>query len=106
MDLYVKHGTRLDGPSLCETCSRSFIARSIRESDVLVVCQALYPERRIRFRVRECSEYLDKGNLTLRQMEEIAWALIPRGSKRAAGFQPPHEVKEDQAVELILEENL
>lgn len=103
MEFYVKNGTPFNGPSLCETCARSFIARGVRENEVLVICQALYPERRISFRVRECSEYAEKGKLTLQQMEDIAWSLLPRGSKREAGFKPPQEVKEDEAVELILE---
>ena len=104
MNIYIKNGTPLNVPSLCETCARSFIARGLHENEELVVCQALYPERRIRFRVRECSEYAEKGKLTLSQMEDIAWSLLPRGNKREAGFQPPKEMKGDEIVELVLEE--
>lgn len=105
MDIHIKDGTPVNAPSLCETCARSFIARGARENEVLVVCQALYPERRMHFRVRECSDYAEKGKLTLRQMEDIAWSLLPRGSKRETGFQPPKELKDDEIVELVLEEN-
>lgn len=104
MDIYIKDGTPVNAPSLCETCARSFIARGPRENEVLVICQALYPERRMWFRVRECSDYAEKGKLTLRQMEDIAWSLLPRGSKRETGFRPPDEGKEDAVVELVLEE--
>jgi len=60
MDVYVKNGTPLNGPSLCETCTQALIVRGYRESDEVVVCQATYPERRVKFPVRECSRFIDK----------------------------------------------
>jgi hypothetical protein len=70
-----------------------------------VICQATWPEKQVRFPVRECSTYEDKGRQTLRQMEEIAWTLAARGPKRLAGFVAPGNVKEgDREIELVLDD--
>jgi hypothetical protein len=104
MDVYVKNGTPLNGPSLCETCVQALIVRGYRESDEVVVCQATYPERRVRFPVRECSRFIDKTRQTLREMQQIAWVLAPRGSKRHAGFLTPDESSTDEdEIELIFD---
>jgi hypothetical protein len=104
MDVYVKNGTPLNRPSLCETCTQALITRGYRESDEVVVCQATYPDRRVRFPVRECSRFTDKTGQTLREMHEIAWVLAPRGSKRQAGFLTPDECGTDEdEIELILD---
>jgi hypothetical protein len=34
-------------------CSRAHIARGFSESEKLVVCQAVYPERRVPFKIRD-----------------------------------------------------
>jgi hypothetical protein len=107
MGIYIKNGTAPDGPSLCETCSRAFVARGYRESEIIVVCQAMEPERRISFRVRECSRYTDKTRQTIYEMEKIALVLDPKEIRREAGFLPLDEVsKRDENVELILDGNL
>lgn len=103
MKVTVKNGTPLHGASLCETCSNGHVARGYRETEVLVVCRATYPERRVTFPVRECSSYIDQNRQTLRAMEEIAWVLAPRGSKRPAGFLPVgKESDSGDEIELIL----
>lgn len=94
MDIYIKDGTPVDGASLCESCSRGFIARGYRESELLVVCLALYPERRMTFPVRICSGYIEKNKPAIREMEEIALVLDRSDLKRDAGF-----VRADMAVD-------
>jgi hypothetical protein len=104
MDVYVKNGTPLNGPSLCETCTQALITRGYRESDEVVVCQATYPDRRVKFPVRECTRFTGKTGQTLREMQQIAWVLAPRGSKRHAGFFTPEESStEEDEIELILD---
>jgi hypothetical protein len=106
MDIYVKNGSPLDGPSLCETCSRGFIARGYRESEMTVVCQALYPERRMQFPVRVCTGYIEKNKPTIREMEEMALILGRVALKRDAGFVRVGEPgKDDEKIELILDSN-
>jgi hypothetical protein len=104
MDVYVKNGTPLEGPSLCQTCTQALIVRGYRESEEVVVCQATYPDRRVKFRVRECSRFIDQTRQTLREMQLIAWVLAPRGSKRRAGFLTSDESSaEEDEIELILD---
>ncbi|HKV04563.1 MAG TPA: hypothetical protein VJO53_05580 [Candidatus Acidoferrales bacterium] len=86
MGVKVKEGTPMSSPSLCETCSRAHIARGYRETEVVVICDALYRDHPVLFPVRECTHYLDKNRQDLEEMEEIAWVLAPRDGKRVAGF--------------------
>jgi len=103
MSIHVKNGTPLYGASLCETCAYAHIAKGYRESELVVVCQSTYPERRVTFRVRECTRYMEVKRQSLKQMEDMAWILAGKGSKRQAGFVPPHEVPdEEREIELIL----
>ena len=104
MGIRVKNGTPLHGESLCETCSRAHIARGFSESEKLVICQAVYPERRVPFKIRDCSNYLELKRQTLKQMEEIAWVLAPRAGKRKAGFVPAKQLEKESEIELILNE--
>jgi hypothetical protein len=88
MEIYVKSGAPIDGSSLCETCAWGFIARGYRETELLVVCTSLYPERRMPFPVRDCSAYREKNRPAMKQMEDIALVLDRSDLKRDAGFLP------------------
>jgi hypothetical protein len=104
MSVNVKNGTPTHGPSLCDTCFRSLVVKGYRESEKVVICQATWPEMQVLFPVRECSTYEDKGRQTLRQMEDVAWNLIPRGPKRQAGFIAPGDTNENERdIELVLD---
>jgi hypothetical protein len=106
MSVKVKNGTPVYGPSLCETCERALIIKGYRESEQVVVCQAAWPELQVMFPVRECSRYVSQGRQRLRDMEEIAWNLVPRGPKRNAGFVAPSgEDEEVREIELVLKED-
>ena len=106
MSVKVKNGTPVYGPSLCETCERALIVKGYRESEQVVVCQAAWPERQVKFPARECSRYVSRGRQHLRDMEEIAWTLVPRGPKRKAGFVAPGgDDEEAREIELVLKED-
>ena len=106
MSVKVKGGTPVYGPSLCETCERELVVKGFRENERVVVCQAMWPEREILFSVRECSSYISKGRQRLRDMEEIAWTLVPRGPKRKAGFvAPTGDEEEVREIELELNDD-
>lgn len=99
----VKNGTPLYGPSLCDTCSHAHIERGYRESEAVIFCQGTWPEHRVQFQVRECSGYLETKRQSLKQMEDMAWLLSPRGPKRRAGFTPPGQgSKAEDEIEIVL----
>ena len=106
MSVKVKGGTPVYGPSLCETCERALTVKGYRENEKLVVCQAMWPEREVKFPVQECSGYASKGRESLDEMKKIAWMLQPRGPKRQAGFvAPSHDDDKDESeIELVLKE--
>ena len=103
MDIYVENGTPVGEASLCETCSRAFIARGYRQTELMVVCMATWPQVRMPFPVRSCSMYVEKNRPSIREMEEIALVLDRVALKRDAGF-----VRVDQGdagvekIELVL----
>ena len=106
MGIYVKNGTPVNGASLCETCSRGFIARGYSETELVVVCRALWPERRMWFPVRACTAYIEKNKPTFKEMEDIALVLDRVALKRDAGFVRVDETSNgSEKIELILDKN-
>jgi hypothetical protein len=106
MGIYVKNGTPVNGPSLCESCSRGFVARGYSETELVVVCQSLWPERRMHFPVRACTAYVEKNRPTIKDMEDMAVVLDRVALKRDAGFVCPEEAAiSGEKIELILDEN-
>jgi len=104
MSVYVKNGTPLQGPSLCETCVNAHIERGYRESETLVFCQATNPEHRVHFRVRECSSHTERQKQTLWQMQKVAWILDERAGRKV-GFVPAADIeKRPGELEIILNE--
>ena len=107
MGIYVKNGTPVNAESLCESCSRAFIARGYSETELLAVCQAVWPERRMHFPVRACTAYVEKNKPTSKEMEDIAIVLDKVALKRDAGFLRLDDTKSSgEKIELILDENL
>jgi hypothetical protein len=103
MSVHVKDGTAVSGPSLCDSCSHSHVAKGYRQSEMLVVCRVTSPEYRVDFPVRECSSYIDRTRQSLYELEKIAWIVAPRGPKRRAGFVSPEgRRKTEEEIELIL----
>ena len=70
------------------------------------MCTATNPDLRVRFRVRECTNYIDKNRQSLYEMKEMAWILAPRGPKRKAGFVHSSELRNKNGeIELILDDS-
>ena len=101
MAIYVEDGTPVGGASLCETCSYGFIARGYRQNEMLIVCQATWPQARMAFPIRVCSRYIEKNRPTIREMEEIALVLDRVALKRDAGFVRVGEGETEAGVEKI-----
>jgi len=87
MSIHVKDGTPMHSGSLCETCVFAHIERGYCQNEIIVYCRATYLNHLVMF--PEVKRH------TLKQMEEIAWVLMPRNGKRVVGFVKPSEVPED-----------
>jgi hypothetical protein len=73
-----------DDESLCGTCYWEHAQKGFRESEETSFC-AYGPElRQIPFKVRECTDYLNRTLPTRKQMEDIA-LIIPTEPKRKVG---------------------
>ena len=105
MGVYVKNGTPLNGPALCDSCSYAHIRKGYRMGEELVVCRSTEPNTRLEFRVRECSGYNDKTRPSMYEMERIAYPIAPQRSKEMAGFAPSASRPDEEIVELVLEDD-
>lgn len=75
------------GPAaLCRTCSNAHILSGYRESEVMVVCTATYPDFPVPFVVRECSGYNDRNRPDWDQMEKLAIDIAPVSFAKKVGF--------------------
>jgi hypothetical protein len=105
MGIYVKNGTPVERPSLCETCAFAHVKRGFRESEVFVVCVAAEPAHRVPFPVRECSAYRDKTRPSFYEMEKIALTITPRDPKRTGFVHASELAHESGEIELKLDES-
>ena len=87
------HGgtARHDEPSLCLTCRFAPIIRGQRLRDGIVECGRV--SGRVRFRVASCSEYADRRQASIREMEEIAWVLRSDAQRKQVGFVPAKQLE-------------
>ena len=96
----VDHGQR----SLCESCRWATIVRGPRLGDEIVeCCQLSFKNRRVAFPVTSCSDYLNRNQATLRQMEEIAWILRSDPLRNQVGFVRSCRLKDEERY--VLEED-
>jgi len=106
MSIYVKNGTPIGKPSLCESCSRAMIARGYSETELVVVCRAQWRGMRMDFPVRACTDYVEKNKPAIDEMEEIALVLDRVALKRDAGFVRVSENDNNgKQIELVLDSN-
>lgn len=86
----MKDATPVGSAPLCRTCSNAHILRGYRESEMLVVCTATYPDFPVPFVVRECSGYNDRNRPDWDQMTKLAIHVTPRlKSSKKFGFGDP-----------------
>lgn len=98
----IKGGTPAGSASLCRACSHAHILSGYRESEMLVVCTATYPDFAVPFIVRECTGYNDKNRPDWDQMEKLAIDVAPVSFAKKVGFRTQHnqrDVKDLQPVD-------
>ena len=87
MDLRkVYGGTPVGQDSKCDSCVYARIIRGYSESEKLTFCDRIFEPVRIPFRVRDCSDYLDKRLPCVEDLEDIAWVLRSKSAGKRAGF--------------------
>lgn len=74
-----------DGQSLCRTCYWAHAQKGFRESEELIFC-AFGPMRKVPFRVRDCTDYMNRTLPTRDQMERIALIIPTEPARKRAGF--------------------
>jgi hypothetical protein len=82
----VNGGSSIGSRSLCRACSHAHILNGYRESEMMVVCTATYPDFPVPFVVRECSGYNDKAKPDWEQMEKLAIEVAPVSFAKPVGF--------------------
>jgi hypothetical protein len=89
MDLRkVYGGTAIGQDSRCDSCVFARVIRGYSESECITLCDRLYEAIRIPFKVRECSDYIDKRLPRIEHFEDIAWILRSKSAGHRAGFNP------------------
>ena len=89
----VDHGRR----SLCESCRCATVIRGPRIGDEIVeCCQLSWRDRRVRFPVTSCSDYLSRNQADLEEMEEIALIMKTEPRRTQAGFGQTSKSPDDR----------
>ena len=96
----VKGGTPAGSGSLCRTCSHAHILSGYRESEMMVVCQATYPDFPVPFVVRECSGYNDRAKPDWDQMEKLAINVAPISFAKKVGCRTQETEREIENSQL------
>src|SRR6267154_6346146 len=74
-----------DSQSLCRTCYWAHAQKGFRESEEIIFC-AFGPMRKVLFKVRDCTDYLNRTLPTRTQMEQIALIIPTEPARKRAGF--------------------
>lgn len=74
-----------NGESLCRTCYWAHAQKGFRESEEIIFCM-FGPMRKVPFRVRDCTDYLNRVLPTRAQMERIALIIPTQPARKKTGF--------------------
>jgi hypothetical protein len=74
-----------DGQSLCRTCYWAHVQKGFRESEESVFCM-FGPMRKVAFKVRDCTDYMNRTLPTRVEMEKIALIIPAEPARRKLGF--------------------
>ena len=74
-----------DGQSLCRTCYWAHAQKGFRESEEAIFCM-FGPMRKVPFRVRDCTDYMNRKLPTRDQMEQIALIIPSEPARKKLGF--------------------
>src|SRR5215831_17817325 len=84
----------VDGQALCRTCYWAHSQKGFRESEEAIFC-IFGPMRRVPFRVRDCTDYMNRSLPTRGQMEKIALIIPTEPARKRLGFSNNGSEEED-----------
>ena len=95
-NVYVRNGTPIGTVSKCTTCRHAHVVEGYRESEVIVMCTyASYDNPlMLPFRVKSCSNHLDRTRPSYAQMEKLA-IPVTTGTLKPVGFLGKREVEKE-----------
>jgi hypothetical protein len=100
MEISIKASPAQCGESLCRTCQWVHMLRGFRESEEVLICQFVYPNRAVPFAVRECNDYRSSITPSPKQMEEIALIIPTAPPRKPAGFAGLSFSTDDEEMEI------
>jgi hypothetical protein len=102
MHVKIRGGTVIDGNTpLCQTCRHATIVKGSRLHDEIVECGMLgYGGRQITFPVTYCTNYSDRRQPALREMQEIAWVLRTDARRHEIGFVRSSKLRDHERYVL------
>lgn len=98
MRIKIHGGTPTGGSPLCHTCRYATVVRGARLKEEIIECRMV--DRRISFAVTYCSQYVNKQEPTIHEMEEIAWILRSDAKRKTVGFVPSRTLKAEERFVL------
>ena len=96
----IKGATPVGSASLCRTCSHAHILSGYRESEMMVVCTATYPDFPVPFVVRECTGYNDRNRPDWDAMEKLAINVAPVSFAKKVGFNTRRTERDAETATL------
>src|SRR5262252_9587277 len=95
-----------DGESLCRSCYWAHAQRGYRESEETIFCAFALELRRVPFKVRDCTDYVNRKLPTRKQMEEIALIIPTEPKRKIGGFSGMGFANEPESDEQELFSNM
>jgi hypothetical protein len=83
--LKVHGGTLVEGESLCRTCRHAHIQRGFRQNEEVIYC-GYNTMRIVKFKIAECTDYLDKTVPTRYEMDQMAYLINVEPTRKRSGF--------------------
>jgi len=89
-----------DGQSLCRTCYWAHAQKGFRESAEAIFCM-FGPMRKVPFRVRDCTDYMNRNLPTRDQMEKIVLIIPSEPARKKLGFSGLGSSRVSEEEDLI-----
>lgn len=91
----VQDGTVYGGSDMCASCRHALRRKAALTGFNETRCGALQNAPLVPAKLAQCSAYLEKGRMTLGEMQEAAWIIESKNGKHI-GFLTPEELRRRQ----------